>query len=94
MRKADEYLFLLGEAGRSPSLLARVLAVLAGIAVLVISVFVGAIVIAAAMGFLLLAVLLVTARGWWLRRQMRKYRQQHGDLEAEYTVIEERRIDR
>ncbi len=54
-----------------------------------VAVFLGAVFLAAFVGLVLIAMVVVTVRMWWIRRQMEKYAAEHGDLEAEYTVIRE-----
>jgi hypothetical protein len=76
-------------AGEPGGLLGRVVAFVVGIIVLGIAVFVGAIFIAAIVGLALIGGALFMARMWWLRRKMERYAREHGDLDAEYTVVSE-----
>jgi len=82
------YIFLERAAPRS--LLGRVVAFIVGLGVLVVSLFVGAVFISALIGFVLIMGIVLAVRVWWVRRQMERYAREHGDLEAEYTVIERR----
>ena len=66
----------------------RAVAFVVGVVVLAIAVFLGAVFIAGALGLLLLGGLFVTLRVWWLKRKMERYQAEHGDLDAEYTVVE------
>ena len=70
-------------------LLGRLVALIIGLMVFGVAIFVGAIFLAAFVGLVIMAMVVVTARMWWIRRQMEKYAAEHGDLEAEYTVIRE-----
>ena len=70
------------------SLLGRIFAVIFGVGALVLSLVVGAVFIAAVVGFMLLIGLVVAVRLWWIRRKMERHAREHGDLEAEYTVIQ------
>ena len=71
------------------SLLGRIVALVVGIMVFGVAVFVGAVFLAGIVGFALLGGLLFMIRMWWARRQMEKYEREHGDLSAEYTVVQE-----
>jgi len=78
------------QAGQpGPGLISRILALLVGAVVFGIAVFVGAIFLAGFVGLVLIGSLVFMARVWWLRRQMEQHQQQHGDLDAEYTVIQD-----
>ena len=71
------------------SFLGRLIAAIVGIIVLGVSVFLGAVFIAAVIGLMLIGGLVVALRVWWLKRQMARHQAEHGDLEAEYTVVQE-----
>ena len=71
------------------SLLGRILAAAVGIAVIGVSVFVGAIFIAGFIGLLLVGAVIFAVRVWWLKRQMAQYESRHVDLDAEFTVVRE-----
>ena len=79
---------------RSGNVFAQVLGLLAGVVVLVVSVVLGAFLLAAILGFALIVAIGLYARFWWLRRQvMRAQDSQYVD--AEYRVVSEsRRRDR
>ena len=74
----------------SGSLLGRIFAFVIGIGVLAVSIFLGAIFMAAALGFILIIAIVIAIRVWWLRRKMERYERENGDLTAEYTVVQER----
>lgn len=73
--------------GPPDSLLGRIVALVVGIAMLVITVIVGAVFLAALVGLILIVAVVIMLRVWWLKRKMQRYAQQHGDLSAEYTVV-------
>ena len=75
--------------GREPGVLARILGVIVAVVVLGVAVFLGAVFIAAIVGLVLIAGIGIYARAWWLRRKMERYQREHGDLNAEYTVVRE-----
>jgi TRAP-type C4-dicarboxylate transport system permease large subunit len=70
-------------------LLGRIVAFVIGAVVLAAAVFVGAVFLAGIVGIALIVGCIVMLRVWWLKRQMQKYAEQHGDLDAEYTVVTE-----
>jgi predicted lipid-binding transport protein (Tim44 family) len=76
-----------GGASGQPGLLARIGGLLVGITVFGLAVFLGAVFIAGLIGLVLIGSLVFTARLWWLRRKMEKYQRDHGDLDAQYTVV-------
>jgi hypothetical protein len=79
-------------AGEPPGGLAgRIIAFVVGVLVLAVAVFVGAIFIAGLAGLLLIGGVLFALRLWWLKRKMQRYAKEHGDLRAEYTVVQEER---
>jgi len=67
----------------------RVIAALVGLIILGVSIFVGAIFVAGILGMAIIGGVALAIRGWLLRRKMETYAREHGDLEAEYTVIDE-----
>jgi len=69
-------------------LLGRIVAFIVGLGVLLISLFLGFVFIAFVAGFVLLVGAFIAGRVWWLKRQMRAYEDEHGDIDAEYTVID------
>jgi len=79
---------------RPRGLLAQILGVIVGVAVLVTSVILGAFAIAALVGFVLILALVFIARMWWFRRQMEKMAREQGDLDADYTVVRRSKIER
>jgi predicted lipid-binding transport protein (Tim44 family) len=77
--------------GQPGGLLGRALAFVVGLGVLAVSVFLGAIFFVSLLGFVLIVAIVVMVRVWWLKRKMQSYAQQHGDIDAEYTVVMEDR---
>jgi hypothetical protein len=69
--------------------LGRAVAFVLGIIVLAVSIFVGAVFFTALLGLILILAVIFMLRVWWLKRKMQRYTQEHGDLDAEYTVIRE-----
>lgn len=66
----------------------RALAAIITIAILALAVFLGAFLIATAVGIIVLLVLVTMVRGWWLRRKLGR-QQPPGSgttIEGEYTV--------
>lgn len=77
-----------GPTGAGPGhLLGRVLAMLVAVGAFVLSLVVGAVFLAAIVGFMLLVGLVVAVRVWWVGRKIARQQNEHGDLDAEYTVI-------
>ena len=72
-------------------LFGRIVAFVVGLGVLFVSLFVGAVFIAVFVGFAMIVSIAVAGRMWWLRRKMQQHAREHGDIEAEYTVITEER---
>ncbi len=82
------YTSLTGGPTAGPAgLIGRVIAFIVGMGAFVVSLFVGAVFIAAIVGFVLLVGIGLAVRVWWIRRRMERYAREHGDLEAEYTVV-------
>jgi len=77
-----------GSGGQPGGLLGRIVAFIVGLGVLFVSLFLGFVFIAFIAGFVLVIGLVIAGRVWWLKRKMRAYQRQHGDIEAEYTVID------
>jgi hypothetical protein len=73
------------------SLLGRIAAFIIGAGILAVSIFVGAIFLAGLIGIVLIMGIVVMVRIWWLKRTMQRYAREHGDLNTEYTVVEEHR---
>lgn len=78
---------------RPQGLLAQVLGVIVGIGVIVASVVVGAFLLAALLGFTLIAGTALMLRLWWLRRRMERRNAEEDVIETEYTVIDARDRD-
>lgn len=78
---------------RPQGLLAQVLGVIVGIGVIVDSVVVGAFLLAALLGFALIAGTALMLRLWWLRRRMERRGAEEDVIETEYTVIDARDRD-
>ena len=96
MTRFSQYDYKSGPASGPAGFLGRVLAFIVGLGVLIVSVFVGAVFMAAIVGIVLIIAAVFAVRIWWIRRKMERYQREHGDLSAEYTVVEERHkeIDR
>jgi membrane protein implicated in regulation of membrane protease activity len=58
--------------GRPPGLVARILVSIVAVAALVVAAFLGAFIFLAALGFFLVASIVLAARIWWARRQIEK----------------------
>jgi predicted lipid-binding transport protein (Tim44 family) len=90
MRKTSQIRFSsTGASGASgqPGVFTRVVGLLVGITVFGLAVFLGAVFIAGFIGLVLIGSLVFTARLWWMRRKMEQYQRDHGDLDAQYTVV-------
>ncbi len=89
MRRPPEYRYIryTSDPGAGRGLVARIAAFVVGTLIFAVAVFVGAVFIAGLVGLILLGSALIMIRFWWLRRQMERYAREHGDLDAEYTVI-------
>ncbi|HRP35792.1 MAG TPA: hypothetical protein PLI48_07920 [Gammaproteobacteria bacterium] len=86
-----------------PGLVARILLSIGAVIMLVSAAFLGAIVFLAALGFFVVAMLVLAVRIWWARRQLEKALRSgrppgeggpgrhQGDIEGEYRVLDERR---
>jgi high-affinity Fe2+/Pb2+ permease len=91
MRRFSQFRYSSGLNSGSPppgNLLGRVIAFVVGIVVLAVSIFIGAVFFTALLGLLLILAVIFMLRVWWLKRKMQQYAQEHGDLDAEYTVIQ------
>lgn len=67
---------------------AQVVGLVVGLGVLVVSVVLGAFLLAAFLGFALLVAITLYARFWWLRRRFEQA-QRDEFIEAEYRVVDE-----
>jgi len=86
------------DGGKPPNVFVQALAAVAAFGIFVISVIVGGIVLAGLVGIVLLAVIVIYARVWWLRRQIDKAMREQDQrtsggsseevVEAEYRVID------
>lgn len=89
LMQQKRYIFMEQAQRAAPqSLLGRIVAFVVGIGVLVVSLFVGAVFISVVIGLALIMGIVIAIRMWWVKRQMERYAREHGDIEAEYTVIE------
>jgi len=70
---------------RSP--IGQAIALVVGLAVLAASFVLGAFLLAAFFGFIMVAGLIVTLWMWWLRRKAADAYQDHNVLDGEYTVV-------
>lgn len=91
MRRSSQTYYIQSPAGGAGSLLARVVAFVVGATVLAVAIFVGAVVLVAFIGLVLIGGVMFMARLWWIRRKLEQHAREHGDLEAEYVVIEDER---
>ena len=73
---------------RPRSVFAQVVGLIVGLGVLVVSVVLGAFLLAAFLGFALLVAVTLYARFWWLRRRFQQA-QRDEFIEAEYRVVNE-----
>ncbi|MFW2405747.1 MAG: hypothetical protein ACN4GT_13330 [Gammaproteobacteria bacterium] len=86
------------DASKPPNVFVQALAAIAAFGIFVVSVIVGGIVLAGLVGLVLLAVIVIYARVWWLRRQIDKAMREQGErtggessgevVEAEYSVVD------
>lgn len=97
-----------GGPGKPPGLLARILLSIVAVIVLASAAFLGAVFFLAALGFFVIATIVVSIRLWWLRRQMEAAmrrgeqpaarrpgeRGSEDVIEGEYRVMNEERRDR
>jgi fatty acid desaturase len=72
---------------RPRSFLGRMIAFVVGLAVLAASFVLGAFLLAALFGFILVMGLIVTVWAWWLKRKAADGCQDDSVLDAEYTVL-------
>lgn len=79
--------YISGQPGQ-PSIFAQVVGLIVGLGVLVVSVVLGAFLLAAFLGFVLLVGVTLYARFWWLRRRFEQARRDEY-IEAEYRVVDE-----
>lgn len=81
---------------RPRSLLMQIIGFVVGVGILIVSVVLGAFLLAGLFGFGLLVALIVYIRVWWLGRKMTAARQEDDIIETEYQVIDtsERGSDR
>ncbi|UCG74282.1 MAG: hypothetical protein JSV45_07915 [Chromatiales bacterium] len=82
-----EIRYINGQPGQR-SLFAQVVGLVVGLGVLVVSVVLGAFLLAAFLGFVLLVAITLYARFWWLRRRFEQA-QRDEFIEAEYRVVDE-----
>ena len=75
---------------RPRNIFAQLLGLVAGVAVLILSVVLGAFLLAAFFGFVLIVAVTVYARFWWLRRQAMRQRDSEF-IDVEYRVLDETR---
>jgi len=76
--------------GRPPGgLLGQIVALVVGAAVFAVAIFLGAIFLAGLVGLVLIVGTVFMLRLWWIKRQMERFARENGDLNAEYTVVEE-----
>ena len=71
-------------------LLMQVLGFIVGLVILGVSLVLGAFVLAALLGFALIAATIVAVRLWWVKRQIDAAAANDDFIEAEYRVVERR----
>ena len=79
--------FHLGGPTSSPGPLMTVLAVIAGIGMLVLAFFLGLVVLAVVAGLTVLASLILAVRRWWRRRSGADAEEGPATIDGEYTVV-------
>ena len=89
MSRFSQFRYSSGPNSGPGGLLARVVGFVVGVIVLGLAVFVGAVFLAGLVGFALIGAALFLLRVWWLKRKMERYEREHGDLDGEYTVVED-----
>jgi len=97
MSRDSQAYYLYGRPAGSQSIggmLARAVALVGGVIGFGVAVFLGAIFLAALVGFMIIVAGGVMARAWWLRRQALQQASETGDLDAEYTVVYEEEVRR
>ena len=80
----------INHSGRRPGLLAQLTGLVVGLVAMAVAVFLGALFIAAVVGFALILGLIVYLRAWWVSRQLKSRPGDSSYIEAEYEVIETR----
>jgi len=87
--------YIRADAGKPPNPLLQLLGLVAGVAVFVISVFIGGIILAGLVGFVLLTMLVIYVRVWWISRQLRAAQRERAGpggrrdtVDAEYHVVD------
>ena len=78
---------------RPRSFLAQLIGFVVGLGILTVSIVLGAFLLAALLGFVLLVGLAAWVRIWWLRRRMRNAGEGAEFIDAEYTVVDTDRRD-
>ncbi|MDJ0653462.1 MAG: hypothetical protein QNJ40_04855 [Xanthomonadales bacterium] len=86
--------FHLGGPANKPGPLMTVMAVIAGIGMLVLAFFLGLVVLAVVAGLAVLASAILAVRRWWRRRKHPGGSQEPTTIEGEYTVVSVRKTDR
>ena len=95
MRRSPDFRYIrLAPAAGPIGLLGRIVGLVIGGAAFVAAVILGAVFLAALVGLVLFGWIIFMVRLWWLRRQLVKEAETHGDLEGQYTVIKEETITR
>jgi hypothetical protein len=81
---------------KPPNPFVQLLSLIAGVAIFAVSVLIGGILLAGLVGFVLLTMIVIYARVWWLQRKFSaaaKAREGEDYVEAEYRVIDVTRKD-
>jgi len=90
MSRSSQYRYNFRTNSAPGSFLGRVVALIVGLGMLALAVFLGAIFLAALVGIMFMAAIVIAVRVWWLKRKIASQAREHGDISAEYTVVEER----
>ena len=96
MRRSSQIRYVSLGSGLGPdnnrppgNLLARIVALIVGVVLFGVAIFLGAIFIAGMVGLLIIGTAVFMLRMWWIKRKFERYAKENGDLDAEYTVVRE-----
>ena len=94
----QQFRYISAGGGKPPNPLVQILGFVVAAVTFGIMLLIGGIVLAALIGFVLLAAIVIYARVWWLQRKMppvdrREYREQGETVDAEFRVIDITELD-
>jgi hypothetical protein len=91
MRRSSQIRYVSFDPGsRQPGgLIGRIIGLVIGCVAFVAAVFVGAVFLAGLVGMVLIGWLVFMLRVWWLGRQLDRTARASGDLEGQYTIVQE-----